>query len=166
MSFSPAPWYGDPDDDSGDTYGVVYLVDHPPAHDPGTIHGIGPNPTRANVTQAIFEWGSYLDYDVDLTLAWVADLVADVVQVGLWALGLDPTWPPCAEHSGRHPLRAVAEQETDGPRSDARTELATSGAWRCYQPIVTGDQYQAAYGATAIPIGRLAIRGGLATIAD
>lgn len=36
----------------------------------------------------------------------VADAAQQLVQMLLWEEGLDPTWPPCPEHCGRHPLRA------------------------------------------------------------
>ncbi|CCH75885.1 conserved hypothetical protein [Nostocoides japonicum T1-X7] len=35
----------------------------------------------------------------------IANAAQQLVQVLLWRQGSDPTWPPCPEHPGRHPLR-------------------------------------------------------------
>ena len=41
----------------------------------------------------------------DFTTHLVASTVAEAVQLTRYARGLDPTWPPCPVHRGRHPLR-------------------------------------------------------------
>jgi hypothetical protein len=161
LAFSPAPWFDDDAEGGSESvYGVIHFADRPPAED-----ALAPNGTSTDMTQAVFDWGPFLDYNFDLTLAWVAGLAASVVQGGLWSLGLDPTWPACPEHSGRHPVRPAAAPLTDDPLTDPRTVPPMLVTWRCYQPIVRGDEHQAAYGPTAIPVGNLAMRNGVATFA-
>lgn len=74
----------------------------------------------------------------------VAEAAQQLTQVLLWQDGRDPTWPPCASHSGHHPLavehRVVSWETRDGKPF----VLDDSGAtWAC--PT----------GACRTPIGRL-----------
>lgn len=71
------------------------------------------------------------DDRTDVT-AQVADATQQLVQVLLWHHGLDPTWPPCRDHDGRHPLR---------PERLSRDDEA---CWTCPSG-----------GPTAIPVGGL-----------
>lgn len=57
------------------------------------------------------------DEGIDLSL--LANTCAEAVQLLRWAGGLDPTWPPCPIHEGRHPL------SPDGFGSSSVTR------WRC-----------------------------------
>lgn len=65
----------------------------------------------------------------------IADQVQDLVQILLWTRGADPTWPPCPEHTGRHPLRVTQ-------RAQSGADLH-SPAWCC------------PHGSFEIPIGSL-----------
>ena len=73
----------------------------------------------------------------------IAGVTQDLVAMLLWQHGLDPTWPPCPEHPGRHPLRAGHLE----PPETADLQLAggaseTISAWRCptgRSAIIIGD---------------------------
>ncbi|WP_020145882.1 hypothetical protein [Terracoccus sp. 273MFTsu3.1] len=73
----------------------------------------------------------------------VADAAQDVVQILLWAHGIHPAWPACAEHRGRHPLRARCNSDAPVLGGDASTVADSVARWEC--PT----------GTTSIPIGHL-----------
>jgi hypothetical protein len=165
MAFALAPWYDNgADEDNGNVYGVVHVADSPPDPAEPAQYGNAPDPTR--MTHAVFTWdrdmnGHQVTFEEMLVL--VAGLASGLVQVGLWGMRLNPSWPPCPEHAGRHPLRPVREPLVDVALVDRAMPMAAN--WRCYRPIVRGDSYQDAYGPTAIPVGKLAVRNGLSTTA-
>lgn len=68
----------------------------------------------------------------------IADGVQQLVQVLLWRRGLDPTWPPCPEHQGLHPLRVergvVAMAVSFGRPID---ESGSWARWACPQGTTT-----------------------------
>jgi len=68
--------------------------------------------------------------DTEVTIA-IADAVQMLVQVLLWQRGLDPTWPACPEHRGRHPL--VARHATPRRRHELESAglLDASARWEC-----------------------------------
>lgn len=62
----------------------------------------------------------------------IADAAQHLVQVLLWQRGLDPTWPPCPEHEGRHPLRVVHHPVPTTTRNVQSTTQANLAArWEC-----------------------------------
>lgn len=58
----------------------------------------------------------------------IADAAQHLVQVLLWQRGLDPTWPPCPEHEGRHPLRVIHHPDPTTTRNGQSTTQANSAA--------------------------------------
>ncbi|QCW49780.1 hypothetical protein FE634_04010 [Nocardioides dongxiaopingii] len=155
LAFAAAPWFAD-DGDGSTPDGVIHLADMTPSRDPDAPFG-----AAADFNQTVFTWqrdrGASLE-DALVEAAWGG--LEAVVQVALWSRGLDPTWPPCLEHAGHHPLRAVAEDLEI--RQSADHVVAQSATWRCHQPV----ENQVAWGETAIPIGRLGLRNGLAIEAN
>lgn len=176
LAFSHAPWVFA--DEEGETvWGVVHLATQPPDEAADPCFGNAQDPTR--MTHAVFSWDTDMGHlaPFDEMLVEVADRVSGIVQVGLWRTGLDPSWPPCPEHAGRHPLRPVREPLGEVAPTDRPVPMTAT--WRCSQPVIRdpsletaygftkdGIDYQDAYGPTAIPIGRLAIRQGLTIAAD
>ncbi len=162
LAFAPAPWFDDDGGEVSSTYGVIHLAELAPSRDRHAPFG-----AAIDFSQTVFSWRRDRDdsslEDALVDAAWGG--LEGVVQVALWSRGLDPTWPPCPEHAGRHPLRAVAEALEI--RRSADHVVAQSATWRCHQPIVepNGDQ-QAGWGATAITMGRLRLREGLAVEAN
>ncbi len=153
LAFAPAPWFDDDSAEGSSTYGVIHLAELAPSQDPHAPLG-----AATDFNQTVFTWQR--DRDASSLEDALVDAASfgleDVVQVALWSRGLDPTWPPCPEHAGRHPLRAVAEDLEI--RRSADHVVAQSATWRCHQPV----DDQAGWGTTAIPIGRLGLRNGLA----
>ena len=107
---------------------VGYLNDgdcvaiHPPAFPDGIFPGIGG------------------DGDA---VVMVADAVQDLVQVLLWQMGIDPAWPACPEHHGRHPLRARCDSDAPVLTAESSVVADSVARWGC--PT----------GTTSIPIGQL-----------
>ncbi|MEW1953624.1 hypothetical protein [Terrabacter sp. NPDC080008] len=74
--------------------------------------------------------------DTELTTS-IADAVQMLVQILLWERGIDPTWPACPEHGGRHPLLArhasphrTTEDESAGPSG-------ASARWECPEGVTS-----------------------------
>lgn len=159
LAFAPAPWFDDGEGRS--RCGVIHLAELEPNRDPHAPLG-----AATDFNQTVFTWqrgrASSLE-DALVDAAWGG--LEAVVQIALRSRGLDPSWPPCPEHAGRHPLRAVTEDREI--RRSADHLVAQSATWRCRQPIVelNGDE-QAGWETTAIPIGRLGLRNGVAIEAD
>lgn len=78
----------------------------------------------------------------DVTMT-IADAVQQLVQVLLWQRGLDPTWPACSAHHGRHPLRVDSRSVTTTTTNGHPTIESDTGArWTCplgTTSIVIGD---------------------------
>lgn len=85
------------------------------------------------------ESGNRTDVTID-----IARSAQDLAQVLLWQRGLDPTWPACPEHQGRHPLRAVHLSDT------ARASHEPASA-----PVSSAARWECPDGTTSIPIGTL-----------
>ena len=98
------------------------LAIHPPAFPDGIFSGISG------------------DGDV---VVMVAEAVQDLVQVLLWERGIDPAWPACPEHHGRHPLRAGCDVDVPVLRAEPSAVADSVARWGC--PT----------GRTSIPIGQL-----------
>lgn len=96
----------------------------------------------AGPTEQFPEKGS----DTEITTS-IADAVQMLVQILLWERGLDPTWPACPEHGGRHPLLA---RHSTRPRQNERESAGSpdsSARWECPE------------GVTRIEIGALETAG-------
>lgn len=73
----------------------------------------------------------YRDDLADVT-ATVADTAQQLVQVLLWQRGLDPAWPPCPAHGGRHPFRILGRETATSMRDGERVVHEDTGsAWVC-----------------------------------
>lgn len=74
----------------------------------------------------------------------IASSAQNLVQMLLWQRGLDPTWPPCPEHEGRHPLYVRDRSDlTTTSNGHSITAAHSAARWECPQ------------GTTTIPIGSL-----------
>lgn len=83
--------------------------------------------------------GSRTEVTVD-----IADAAQHLVQVLLWEQGLDPTWPACPEHQGRHPLQATYSSDVTTNSDLPVITTASVASWEC------------SHGSTRITVGELA----------
>lgn len=163
LEFSPAPWFDSrPSRNAPKTvFGAIYLASAGPTKDPDAYDGVA-----SDFEQVIFSWADGKGWSADTfdsVVVEVADQVASLIQVTQWGDGRSPSWPPCPEHAGQHPLQVVGEQLED-PHPDRPIRLAAQ--WRCDPGVFNGSSdggSDGGYGPTAIPVGSLAIRNGLAT---
>ena len=56
----------------------------------------------------------------------IADSAQSLVQMLLWQ---HPTWPPCAEHQGRHPLRVVHRSDPTPTGDRGRPKPRSTDWW-------------------------------------
>lgn len=62
----------------------------------------------------------------------IASSAQNLVQMMLWQRGLDPTWPSCPEHGGRHPLLVRDRSDLSITSNGYSITQADSAArWEC-----------------------------------
>ncbi|TQJ08807.1 hypothetical protein [Lapillicoccus jejuensis] len=102
--------------------------------------GLALHPPRAHPTGLASPYGDLSALD---TAHDVADVAQQVTQMVLWENGSDPTWPPCPDHGGVHPLRP--RLDTPGWDGQERPDRPVASVrWTCPS------------GGGSVPVGALA----------
>ncbi|WP_155892906.1 hypothetical protein [Intrasporangium chromatireducens] len=74
--------------------------------------------------------------DTEVTTS-IADAVQMLVQILLWERGIDPTWPACPDHGGRHPLLARHSPPHRRMEGAAVGSPDASARWECPEGVTS-----------------------------